>query len=318
MKPSNGTVDSWQAEFEGKRALVTGATGFIGRTLCQDLVALGTEVWGLSRSGRCPEPPAGVRWLQADLREHRQAASAFAESRPDWVFHLAGEVTGHPGAELVLSMLESNVLGTVHLFTTALDQNCKRILFASSPEAAGRGTPGSPYAASKLTADLYAGMFHRLYGLPVICLRPFLTYGAWQDPSKLIPSVILSLLQGKAPLLSSGNRVVDAIHVEDVARGFLAAAVAPSSIIGNSFDLGTGKGISIRELAETLARLVGSDRRPQFGALADRPGEQDQVADVGPTQSALRWAPRRTLEEGLRETIGWYRKRAQGPVERVP
>lgn len=311
-------MTSWTAEFgdefRGRRVLVTGATGFIGRHLCQALVALGAEVTGLSRSAAPSNVPDRVTPLAVDLRRREEVEAALACARADLIFHLAGQVTARRDRELVIPMFEANAVGTVYLFMAALEAKCERFVLIGSSEASGseKGVyPRSPYAASKLVAEVYGQMFYRLYGLPVVCLRPFLTYGPWQEPTKLIPYTILTLLRGEKPLLTSGDRVCDAIYVGDVIGGLLMASLASASLLGERIDLGTGKGITIRELVETVVRLFGSPSSPVFGALPDRPNEEAEVADRERTQSLLGWIPRWSLEEGLRETIMWYRQHAE-------
>lgn len=301
-------------EFQGRRVLVTGATGFIGRNLCEALKSLGAEVTGLSRSATPGGLPDGVAPLAVDLVRQTPVVEGLACARPELIFHLAGHVTTQPDRALVLPMFEANAAGTVNLLLAASERRCERLILVGSSEAAGvRGdlAPNSPYGASKLVAEIYGQMFHRLYELPVVCLRPFLTYGPWQEPTKLIPYTILKLLQCESPLLSSGERVCDIIYVADVVRGLLRAAVASSGVLGARIDLGTGSGITIRELVERLVKLMDSTIAPIFGGVPDRPGDEPILADIGRTRSLLGWTPQWPLEDGLRGTVMWYRQHRQ-------
>jgi len=231
----------------------------------------------------------------------------------DTIFHLAGSVTARQESELVMPMFQANSAATVHLLMASLKSKCRRLVLVSTSEASGlkKGTePNSPYAASKLVAEAYGRMFYRLYGLPVICVRPFLVYGPWQDKTKLIPYTILTLLHGQSPLLTSGDRVCDVVYVEDVVQGLLMASVSASGAVGEPIDLGSGKGITIRELVGVVAKIVGTSTSPVFGALSDRSYEGSEVADLGRAQSLLGWVPRWTLEDGLHETVAWYRQHA--------
>lgn len=317
VKPLGGTVTSCAAEFgaqfRNRRVLVTGATGFIGRHLCRALLALGAEVTGLSRSAETSTVPEGVRLLAVDLRRFGEVEASLANIPADLIFHLGAQVTARPDRELVLPMFEANAAGTIYLLMAALARGCERFILIGSAEALdttnGLG-PSSPYGASKLSAEIYGQMFYRLYGLPVVCVRPFLTYGPEQEPTKLIPYTILTLLRGENPLLSSGNRVCDAIYVDDVVRGLLMAAVAPVSVLGERIDLGSGKGITIKELVETIVKFLGSPGSPVFGAIPDRLNEATTEADLERTRSLLGWTPHWSLEEGLRETVTWCRRYA--------
>ncbi len=298
-------------EFRGRKVVITGATGFIGRNLCRALSGLGAEVVGLCRSAQTLGGTERVTSLAVDLRRSDETREALACIRPDLIFHLAGHVTGRPDPFLVLPTFEANAVGTVNLLLAARQGGCGRFILVGSLEAAGGGAScglGSPYAVSKAVAELYGQMFHRLFELPVVCLRPSVTYGPWQRPTKLVPYTILTLLRGETPALTSGQRICDVIYVEDVVRGLLRAALASDGVLGACLDLGTGKGISIRELVETVAKLLGATSAPRFGARLDRPHEHTVLADVERTHALLGWSPQWQLEEGLRETVAWYQQ----------
>jgi nucleoside-diphosphate-sugar epimerase len=166
--------------------------------------------------------------------------------------------------------------------------------------------PSSPYAAAKWASSAYARMFHALYGTPVVILRPFMAYGPRQNPAKLIPHVISSLLRGTAPKLASGRWMADWIYVDDVIEGFALAARRPG-IDGATIDLGSGVLTSTRDVVEKLVARIASPVAPQFGAVPDRPDEQVRRADVDAAKAVLGWQPRTPLDEGLDRTIAWYR-----------
>ena len=184
----------------GRRALVTGAAGFIGSALCQRLVASGTEVYGVSRVFRSTAD--GIRWWTADLSEVDAAPRILRQVRPDVVFHLASHVSGDRGLGAVVPTLRDNLVTTVNLLTAAAEAGEARVVLAGSMEEPDRDdpAPSSPYAAAKSAASAYARLFDQLYGLPVVNLRVFMVYGPGQrDDTKLIPYVISSLLRGEAP-----------------------------------------------------------------------------------------------------------------------
>jgi nucleoside-diphosphate-sugar epimerase len=135
-------------------------------------------------------------------------------------------------------------------------------------------------------------------------------YGPGQDePKKLIPYVVSSLLRGASPKLASGIRPVDWVYVDDVAEGLIAAALAPDATAQERVDLGSGTLVTTRALVERIAELIPSTGRPLFGALPDRPMEQVRVADVERTARLIGWRPRTPLDDGLRRTVEWLRER---------
>jgi UDP-glucose 4-epimerase len=292
----------------GSRVMVTGATGFIGRALCQRLLNLGAEVHGVSRTAR-PNSISQARWRAADLTDADAALQLLTDVRPDVVFHLAGYVSGDRSLAAVMPTVRGNLLTTTNLLTAACEFGRPRVVLAGSMEECGpNGVPGSPYAAAKTAAAIYGRMFHALYELPVVHLRVFMVYGPGpQDINKLVPYVIRCLLQAKPPVLSSGTREVDWVYIDDVVDAFVTAAVAPNAA-GMTIDVGSGELVTIRTLVEKLARLVGSEAEPQFGALSDRPLEHRRIADLAPGRQLLGWAPKTSLPFGLARTVNWFRE----------
>lgn len=311
-------VPSWGAEFEGalrgRRFLVTGATGFLGRHLCAALRSVGAEVDGLARSARSDLLATGCRCWAVDLRDIAAARQALAQIKPDFIFHLAGMVMGRQEMSLVLPTVEHNLLGSIHMLVAAAEAGCERFVLAGSSEEPLPGEqedgPASPYAAAKAAA-MYARMFYKLYALPVVTVRLFATYGPWQSADKLIPYAIRTLLRGESPRVQSAERLCDFIYVSDVVRGLLKAAVRPG-ISGATLELGTGRGTKIREMVELLAHISGSAAKPVFAPLGDRIQESNRTARPEPTRQRLDWEPVWPLQRGLSETVESYRAQGEG------
>ena len=166
--------------------------------------------------------------------------------------------------------------------------------------------PSSPYAAGKWASSAYARMFNRLYKTPVVIARIFMTYGPGEpNPNKIIPYVITSLLHGESPKISSGTREVDWIYVDDVVDGLILAAQA-TDVEGHTVDLGSGVLVPIRKVVENLVDIIGTDLKPLFGSIPDRPMEQVRVANIGVTRERIGWEPKTSLEKGLRCTVDWH------------
>ena len=292
-----------------QRLLVTGASGFIGERLCQRAVERGATVHAVSRRG--PVSRQEIRWERADLADHAAARDLVRRVRPDVVIHLASEVSGGRGRELVLPMLEANLVTAVNVMLACADAGGGRLVLAGSMEEPDLGDPEavaqSPYAVAKWAALAYARLFHAIYELPVVHLRVFMVYGPGQrDLRKLVPYVTMSLLQGQVPKLTSGARAVDWIYVDDVVDAFLRAAVAPR-VEGTSLDIGSGELVTVRALVARLCDLIGGDVEPDFGAIEDRPLERVRVADFLSAANAIGWRPHTMLEEGLKQTVDYYR-----------
>ena len=299
----------------GCKALVTGASGFIGSALCRRLVEAGAAGHGVSRADRT-EPAGEVVWHRCALEDVTGVRALLGRVRPDLTFHLASHVAGSRAVELVLPTFHGNLSSTVNLLTAATELGCQRLILTGSMEEPDPGpewpVPSSPYAAAKYAASAYGRMFHALYHTPVVMLRVFMVYGPGQrDVRKLIPYVILSLLRGETPQLSSGQREVDWIFVDDVVDAYLAAALAEGAE-GKTIEVGTGRLVSVRGVVEQLFELIRPDTKPTFGSLSDRPMEQVRAASIEASFREIGWCAKTELREGLRRTIDWYQTRFNG------
>ena len=293
----------------GSRVLVTGASGFLGSHLLRSLRSTGAEVYALSRFGR-ESSGDQLRWLSSDLGDSHATSNLLATTRPDLIYHLGGFVSATPEMAAVRPTFESLLTSTVNLLTAATEHGCRRIVLAGSmmePKAASADvTPMSPYMAAKWAASAYARMFHALYRTPVVIVRPSMTYGPGQPRSRLVPQVVLSLLRGEAPRLSNGRMEADWTYIDDIVSGILAASRAPS-VEGLTIDLGTGRASTVREVVDLVVDILGTDVRPAFGTLPDRPGERSYVADTLAARQHLGWTATTPLREGLRRSIEWFK-----------
>lgn len=299
---------------EGKRALVTGASGFVGSHLIAELLARGAEVVAVSRVAH-PLARRGVTWIQADLERPGTAESIVDRARPDLVFHLASAVTGRRDLDVVAPTLQVNLVAGVRLLVAASRAGVERVVLAGSmeePDVVAGEVPASPFAAAKAAQSLYAGFFHAVHGLPVVVARIFMVYGPGQrDHSKLVPYAILEGLAGHPARLASCDRPIDWIFVEDVARGLAALAAAPG-LDGESFDLGSGETVTVGEIAARVATALGAPA-PLAGCLPPRPLETIRRANADRTWGRTGFLPSVGLDQGLARTIDWYRaERAAG------
>jgi UDP-glucose 4-epimerase len=301
---------SFETSLAGQKILVTGASGFLGAHVSRRLHDSGVHLCAVSRTA--PRDDAfRVPWTSGDVSDWDNVKSLFHEFQPNVVFHLSGHGVGAPGIEHVLPTVQHDLMTTVNILTASTQFGVKRLVLAASLEepvqGSSEGIPSTPYAAAKFSSTMYARMFHKLYGTPVVQVRPFMTYGPGQRAHKLIPYVTLALLQGQSPKLGSGQRPVDWVYVDDVIDGMLAAALAPK-IEGSAIDLGSGHLVTIREVVMQLVDIVGAPVQPQFGAVVERPMEKIRAADLTAARENLGWKPRTPLHGGLELTVKWFRE----------
>lgn len=306
-------TNDFKDQLEGKNILITGASGFIGQNLSKRLIEIGATVHGTSRKLQGADPHLQqMFWWQGTFDDHATARNVIKKVRPDYIFHLAGDVTAANDQKHLLSTYSSLLTSTVNLLTEAVDMGCEKIvLTGSSTEPMDiNETPGSPYAAAKLGTVIYGSLFQQLYKLPVVMIRPFMGYGPAQPKYKILPHVIMSILNGNQPKLSSGRWEVDWIYIDDLVEGILAATTH-NQVYTQMLDLGTGKLTSVRGMVEKIVDIMETDIEPDFGAIPDRPIEQPRIADVETTRSLIGWEAKTPVESGLRTMVSWFKEQVK-------
>lgn len=312
----------------GKRVLVTGAGGFIGSHLTERLVQEGARVRAmvhynaLGSWGWLDDSPvrSDIEIIAGDICDGdcvRRAAENI-----DIIFHLAALI-GIPYSYIApASYVRTNVEGTLNLLQAARDVGCERFIHTSTSEVYGTArfvpiteshplSSQSPYAATKIAADKLAEAFHLSFGLPVVTVRPFNTFGPRQSARAIVPTIISQCLHGEKIYLGNLDPTRDLNYVTNTVEGFVLAASVPSAI-GETINLGSGREISIGDLARLIARLMGKETVavvPQGERIRPRGSEVERlIADSSLARRLLGWEPRIGLEEGLTLTIEWMRK----------
>lgn len=311
---------------KGKKVLVTGAGGFIGSHLVERLHAEGAEVrafvhyHALGRAGWLEGSTArnGIEVVAGDLTDRDSVDAAMRGI--EVVFHLGALIAIPYSYSAPHSYVRTNIEGSLHVFQAARAAGVARVVHTSTSEVYGtaRQVPiredhplqgQSPYSASKIGADKMAEACHAAFGLPVVTLRPFNTYGPRQSARAVIPTIIGQCLASGPVRLGNLDPTRDLTFVSDTVDGFVKAGTVPG-IEGRTVHLGTGREIRIGDLALLIGRLTGRDLDLQTEDRRLRPAASEVerlLADNSLAREVLGWTPALSLEEGLARTIDWMR-----------
>lgn len=310
--------------------LITGGLGFIGSNVILHL--LKTTPYSIlvfdkmttfghpANLPKTPEIKKRVRVMQGDILKKRSIQNAVKESAV--VIHMAAATHVGKSISQALSTITTNVIGTTMLLEAIEKYPVDRLIVYSSSEVYGNQvegipmdeshplTPITPYAASKVATDRIAHSFFLSKKLPIIIVRPFNAYGARQHPEKMIPLFITRLLRDKPISLNHGGKQKrDWVYIEDHARAVEAIIKAPiEKVAGNVFNIGTGKATSVARVARLILKeLKKSEKKYLQIAKSALPETSGNVGISKRLKKMLGWESRKSLEEGIQETVRWYK-----------
>jgi UDP-glucose 4-epimerase len=301
------------------KAVVTGAGGFIGANLARKLCRDGYQVHLVVR-------PQSDRWRLNGLAEHAEVhemdlIDAAAVRRlinavePDLIFHAAAH-GAYPAQRDLHRMLAVNVLGTVNLLGACLERGFTGFVHTGSSSEYGFKDhapredeylePNSEYAVTKAAATLYCRHVAIDRGVNVTTLRLYSAYGPWEEPTRLIPTLIAKGLVGKLPDLASPDVARDYVYVDDVVDACVVTATAGE---GEIYNLGTGVQTTLSDAVEIARHVMGIDAEPRWGSMSERTWDTPVwVANPGHLERKLGWQARVGFTAGLRQTVDWLRE----------
>jgi NAD dependent epimerase/dehydratase len=316
-------------DLNNKKVLVTGADGFIGSHLAEELVRCGCNVrafvmynsfnsWGWLDHSE-DEIKKSLDVFAGDIRDPHGVKVAMKDC--DAVFHLAALIAIPFSYHSPDSYVDTNIKGTLNILQAARDTVCNRVIVTSTSEVYGTAQyvpiderhpfqGQSPYSASKIGADRIAESFYRCFGTPVTIVRPFNTYGPRQSARAVIPTIITQLFAGRTDIrLGSVHPTRDFNYVKDTVAGFVAIAKTEAAI-GEEINIASQQEISIGQLAREIIDQIN----PQAAIVSDdvriRPEKSEVERLLGSNRKIYDltgWQPKYSLQQGIRETIDWFR-----------
>ena len=312
-----------------RQVLVTGAGGFIGSHLVEALVKKGARVRGFVHYNSRGD--AGllrliqreildtVEIIPGDIRDPQAVQEAVKGC--SFVFHL-GALISIPYSYLhPTEVAETNIIGTLNVLNACREFGVPRMVHTSTSEVYGTALRvpideshplqgQSPYSASKIGADKLVESYYCAFGLPVVTVRPFNTFGPRQSSRAVIPTIITQALVNDTILLGNLDSKRDFTFVSDTVNGFIKAAEA-QSVEGEVFNLGTGSEVTIGDLAQMIMRIVGRQVPIETDQIRLRPENsevQRLLSDNSKARKELGWQPEFSLEKGLEQTVNWIQE----------
>lgn len=312
-----------------KKVLVTGADGFIGSHLTEELIKRGYKVkaftlynsfntWGwldtLSK-----DLLDDIEIFQGDVRDPNGVREAM--KGVDEVFHLAALIAIPFSYHSPDTYVDTNIKGTLNILQAAKELNTSRVLVTSTSEVYGTAQyvpidekhpfqGQSPYSATKIGADRLAESFYRSFNMPITIVRPFNTFGPRQSARAVIPTIITQLLAGKEEIeLGALTPTRDFNYVKDTANGFIEIAKSDNTI-GEEINIATQQEISIGQLAEELIKQINPKAKIICDEQRLRPEKSEVNRLLGSNEKIKRltdWKPKYTFEQGIAETVEFFR-----------
>lgn len=302
-----------------KRAVVTGAAGFVGANLVRRLVHDGHDVhlflhpesdlWRLEGLDR------DIIRHAVDLEDGDRVSTLMGVVKPDWVFHAAAH-GAYPYQTDIRRMIATNLVGTVNLVEAALAAGFEAFVHTGTSSEYGVKDhapsedellePNSHYAITKASATHYCRHMARSHGASIRVLRLYSVYGPWEEPTRLMPRLVVRGLGGGLPPMANPSTARDYVYTDDVVDAYLAAATVAGQEPGAIYNIGTGVQTSLREVTEVARHALSVEAEPKWGSMADRIWDAGVwVAEPSAALKALGWSARHDVKSGFAAFVAW-------------
>lgn len=302
-----------------KRALISGASGFVGANLARRLLHEGYQVHCLLRPKHKPwrirEILDELTVHPVDLSDAEKLKTVVRSARPDYVFHLAAH-GAYSYQDEFRQIADTNIFGTVNLLDACLKTGFDVFLNAGSSSEYGfqdhaptedeLPLPNSTYSWSKLSAAFWCSMQARLHSQRIHTLRLYSVYGPWEEPTRLVPTLIKKGMDGQLPPLVNPDIARDYIYTEDVENAFLSVATTDGLPNDAIYNVCTGTETKLRDIVSVTRELLSIDQEPEWGSMPQRNWDTNKwVGKPDQLTRATQWRPRFKLEDGLKKTCQW-------------
>lgn len=307
------------------KILITGGTGFVGANLTRRLLKQGHEIHLFVRpnyqSWRIQDIKTDLRLHTINLEDEEALTQRVDRIKPDRIFHLA--VHGAYSSQNNLQeIINTNIIGTVNLLQACIRTDFEVFVNTGSSSEYGYKDypptetewlePNSYYAITKASATLFCRYIAQNQNLRIPTLRLYSVYGAYEEPTRLMPTLIVQGLKGELPPLVNPKIARDYVYIDDVIEAYLLAAMMDTGELGAVYNVGTGKQTTLQDVIEIARKVLKIKAKPEWGSMPDRQWDTNVwVADNRKIQSELGWTPYYTFEEGFKKMVNWYKQQKE-------
>ncbi|WP_204105818.1 MULTISPECIES: NAD-dependent epimerase/dehydratase family protein [Spirulina sp. CCY15215] len=307
------------------KILITGGTGFVGANLTRRLLKQGHEIHLFVRpnyqSWRIQDIKTDLRLHTVNLEDEDALIQRVDRIKPDRIFHLA--VHGAYSSQNNLQeIINTNIIGTVNLLQACIRTDFEVFVNTGSSSEYGYKDypptetewlePNSYYAITKASATLFCRYIAQNQNLRIPTLRLYSVYGAYEEPTRLMPTLIAQGLKGELPPLVNPKIARDYVYIDDVIEAYLLAAMMDTGELGAVYNVGTGKQTTLQDVIEIARKVLKIKAKPEWGSMPNRQWDTNVwVADNRKIQSELGWTPYYTFEEGFKKMVNWYKQQKE-------
>jgi nucleoside-diphosphate-sugar epimerase len=302
------------------RSIITGASGFVGANLARRLLGEGHEVHLLLRPGyaswRIEDLRKNVLIYEVDLVDAERLDQTLRVIRPEVIFHLAAYGT-YASQTDIRQMIQTNIAGTANLVEAALKVGFESFVNTGTSSEYGFKSyapcedsliePNSAYAVTKASATLFCQYVAHKHKVNLSTLRLYSVYGPYEEPTRLVPELILHGQRGTLPPLANPTAAHDFVYIDDVCNAYLLAAGRSGARFGEIYNVGTGTQTTLREVVEIARKVMTITAQPKWDSMPERLGDTESwVANPRKIQVEMGWFPQNTFEQGFSRTIKWF------------